>query len=245
MMTANMKNHTATQVILALKKKGSPQKAKSSAWFFKTGAGQYGHGDIFVGVSVPEQRAIAKQFAGLSFAEIDKLLRNKIHECRLTALHILLLQKKQADVSGRQMIAKFYLAHTACINNWDLVDTSARELLGEYLLDKKRDVLYRFACSHDLWERRIAIIATYAFIKEHDFNDTFAIAELLMNDKEDLMHKAVGWMIREVGNRSRAKEEAFLKKYAAVMPRTMLRYAIEKFPEPKRRYYMTMRSKRR
>ena len=232
----------ASQVERALKSLGTPEKAKSSAWFFKTGVGQYGHGDVFAGVTVPEQRKVARQFRDLPLAEIDKLLANKIHECRLTALLILVGQYQKADAAAREQIVRFYLAHTPRINNWDLVDSSASYILGLHLLhadEKKRKILYRLAKSRDVWERRIAVVATLALIvRANDYADTLAIAELLLSDTHDLMHKATGWMLREVGKCSPETLREFLRAHATHMPRTMLRYAIERFPEEERKGWL-------
>ncbi len=222
----------------SLKKLGTKEKAKSSAWFFKTGKGHYGYGDVFVGVSVPEQRKVAKEYKGLPLAEIGKLLKNKIHECRLTALLILAWQFRAADEKGKAKIAKFYLARAKNINNWDLVDVSAGGILGEYLFGKDRRVLYKLAKSKNLWERRISIVATFAFIRKKDFTDTFLISERLFSDKHDLIHKAVGWMLREVGKQSKPALVRFLKLNAKNMPRTSLRYAIERFPESERKKFL-------
>ena len=236
------KTNTAAQVERILKSLGTPERAKSSAWFFKTGVGQYGHGDVFAGVTVPEQRKVARQFRDLPLAEIDKLLANKIHECRLTALLVLVGQYQKADATACERIVQFYLAHTSRINNWDLVDSSASYILGLHLLyadEKKRKILYRLAKSKDLWERRIAIIATLAFIvRANDYADTLALAELLLSDTHDLIHKATGWMLREVGKRSPETLRGFLRTRANQMPRTMLRYAIERFPEGERKGWL-------
>jgi 3-methyladenine DNA glycosylase AlkD len=229
---------SATAVIKALKSLGTPEKAKIAAFFFKTGEGQYGHGDHFLGVKVPEQRRLARQFKDLSLSEIKKLLHHTTHECRLTALIILAGQYARAAEARREAIAAFYLLHTRRINNWDLVDASARDILGEHLLTRDRAVLYELARSSDLWERRIAIVATHAFIRHRQYADTLKIAELLLADRHDLIHKAVGWMLREVGNRSLAAEERFLKQHAAKMPRTMLRYAVEKMEQGKRQKFL-------
>lgn len=221
-------------VVSDLQEFASPAKAKSSAWFFKTGKGQYGEGDQFIGVTVPLQRMVAKKYKDLPLKDIDQLLNSPIHEHRLTALFILVGQYKKLPAR----VYDFYLKHTTKINNWDLVDSSASYIVGEWLMDKDRTILYKLARSKNLWERRIAIIATGAFIKNKEFKDTFAIAELLLHDDHDLIHKAVGWMLREVGKRDQKAEEAFLKKYYKTMPRTMLRYAIEKFSEDKRHEYL-------
>ncbi|NUM25282.1 MAG: DNA alkylation repair protein [Candidatus Buchananbacteria bacterium] len=207
--------------------------------FFKTGPGQYGEGDIFLGIKVPRTRLIAKKYLQLSLSEIQSLLNSSIHEYRLGALFILIAQYKVADDALKKKIFNFYLKNTRRINNWDLVDLSAPNIVGDYLLDRDRQVLYRLAGSKDLWGRRISIIATFAFIRNNDFNDTLKIAKTLIADPHDLIHKAVGWMLREVGKRELKVEEAFLNRYAAKMPRTMLRYAIEKFSDQKRKYYLT------
>jgi len=234
---------TALAVSRHLKKYSSAARARASAWYFKTRPGQYGHGDVFIGVNVPDQRKVARDFADLPLSEIDKLLQSKTHEHRLTGLFILVAQYKAADPKFKKELAKFYLAHKHRINNWDLVDSSASYVLGHHLLGASRAVLYRLARSKNLWDRRIAIIATAAFIREGEYGDTLNIAEILLHDTHDLIHKAVGWMLREVGNRSLAAEERFLRKHAATMPRTMLRYAIEKFPEYKRKVYLGMRAR--
>jgi 3-methyladenine DNA glycosylase AlkD len=214
------------------------EKATILARFFKTGKGQYGEGDAFLGIMVPAQRAIARKYSSLTLKGISTLLSSRMHEHRLVALFILVGQYRKADDRRKREIVEFYLHHSRHINNWDLVDLSAGHILGHSLLDKDRAVLYRLAASKNIWERRMAIIATSAFIRNNDFSDTLRIAELLLSDDHDLIHKAVGWMLREVGKRDRKKEEAFLKKHYRKMPRTMLRYAIEKFDEEKRKYYL-------
>ncbi len=215
-----------------------PEKAAILARFFKTGKGQYGEGDIFLGVVVPKQRTVAKKYAGLGLSDIQELLSSKVHEHRLVALLILVDKYKKADSEAKGEIARFYLKHTKQINNWDLVDLSAPNILGDYLLDRDRSLLYRLAGSKNLWERRISVMSTLAFISRKDFGDTLRIAEVLLDDDHDLIHKAVGWMLREVGKRDPQTEEAFLKKHYRRMPRTMLRYAIERFEEKKRRFLL-------
>ena len=223
-----------------MQKLKDPEKAKLLARFFKTGKGEYGEGDVFLGIVVPKQRAVAKKYIDLSLPDIQQLLSSKIHEERLTALFILVMkyQSKQCDEKTKKQIVDFYLKNTKRINNWDLVDLSAPKILGAYLLDKDRKILYKLAKSNHLWEKRIAVLATFEFIRNHQFEDALKIAEIMQKDRHDLIHKAVGWMLREIGNRDLRAEEAFLKKHCKNMPRTMLRYAIEKFPEAKRRFYM-------
>jgi 3-methyladenine DNA glycosylase AlkD len=207
--------------------------------FFKTGKGQYGEGDIFLGIKVPGQRTLAKQYRDLPISDVITLLQSKIHEYRLTALLILIQKYKTADNKARKTIFNLYLKHRKWLNNWDLVDLSAPNIVGDYLRDKDREVLYKLAKSKGLWDKRIAILATFEFIKAGDAKDTFGIAEILLNDKHDLIHKAVGWMLREAGKRiGQSTEEIFLKQHYHHMPRTMLRYAIERFPEPLKKKYM-------
>jgi len=221
-----------------LQKIADKDKAKLLQRFFKTGKGQYGEGDIFIGGKVPEQRKVAKKYPDLSLEEIQKLLSSKIHEYRLTSLFILIGKYKKSDELGKRKIFNFYLKNTKNINNWDLVDLSAPNIVGDYLLDKKRNLLYKLAKSKDLWEKRIAILATATFIRNNEYKDTLKISEMLLNDKHDLIHKGVGWMLREVGKRNQKSEEDFLKKHYKTMPRTMLRYSIERFSESKRKFYM-------
>ena len=232
----------AVYVRKELKSMADPYKAAILQRFFKTGPGQYGEGDIFIGVMVPQSRQIAKKFSQLPLGEVRTLLYSHIHEERLVAL--LILVRRYSSVSSgmeeKEKIAKFYLDHIKQVNNWDLVDLSAPNILGAHLVDSSRDrrrLLYRLAGSDNVWERRIAIVATHHFIRNGDFSDTLKIAEILLQDRHDLMHKAAGWMLREVGKKDAAAEEAFLEKHFSVMPRTMLRYAIERLPEDKRRRY--------
>jgi 3-methyladenine DNA glycosylase AlkD len=226
------------QVKKDLKNLANPEKAKILQRFFKTGKDEYGEGDVFLGITVPEQRRIAKKYSELPLKEIQKLLSGKIHEHRLTALLILVIKYKKADDTDQKKISSFYINNFRHINNWDLVDLSAEKILGDYLLEKDKSLLYRLAKSKNLWERRIAIMATFHFIKNNRFNDTLKISKLLLNDEHDLIHKAVGWMLRETGKRDREVEEKFLQKHYRKMPRTMLRYAIEKFNENKRQFYL-------
>lgn len=218
----------------------SPDDALFLQRFFKTGPGEYGEGDMFIGIRIPVLRNVARSALDLPAADVKKLLHSGIHEERMLALLILVLRfrnKKTTD-EERGRIYRFYLDHTAFINNWDLVDLSSEYIVGPYLEDKPRDPLYQLARSSLLWDRRIAIIATFHFIRLHDFSDTLSLSELLLNDSHDLVHKAVGWMLREIGKRNPAAEEDFLQKHYTRMPRTMLRYAIEKFPESRRQAYL-------
>lgn len=226
----------------ALAALATPERAASSRRFFKTGPGEYGEGDRFIGVPVPEQRKVAAQFATLPLADVAEVLRSPIHEERLVALLILARQMKRAknDPAAQRAIVDLYLAHTKHVNNWDLVDSSAYHLLGEYLLTRDRAPLRKLARSPLLWERRIAIIATLAFIRRGEHADTFAIAELLLDDEHDLIHKAVGWMLREVGEKvGLARLREFLAAHAPHrLPRTALRYAIEKLPPTERKRWL-------
>ena len=234
----------AADVRKELKSMADPDKAAMLQRFFKTGPGYYGEGDIFIGVMVPQSRQIAKKFSQLPLGEVRTLLYSCIHEERLVALLILAWRYNSSLSSSmeKEEIAKFYLEHIKQVNNWDLVDLSAPNILGAHLLVDNTDksLLYRLAGSENVWERRIAIVATHHFIRNGDFSDTLKIAEMLLQDRHDLIHKAVGWMLREVGKRDAAAEEAFLEKHWSVMPRTMLRYAIERLPESKRRRYKKM-----
>ncbi|MGO9115111.1 MAG: DNA alkylation repair protein [Thermoguttaceae bacterium] len=230
---------TAKDLQARLRSLGNPKDAAFLAGFFKTGPGQYGEGDVFIGVRVPMIRKTAKEFEELPLREVECLLHSPIHEERLAALVVLVMQAAKADAKTRKAIYDLYLANTKFINNWDLVDLSAPQIVGTYLADKSRKPLYRLAKSSWLWDRRISILATYHFIRLGDFGDTLQIAEITLADREDLMHKAVGWMLREVGKRDVAVLEGFLGRHCRVMPRTMLRYAIERLSEKKRRGYMT------
>lgn len=221
-----------------LKKKASLKRAKTSQLFFKTGKGEYAEGDVFIGVSVPEVRRIAKKYTDLSFPHIKKLLQSKIHEDRLVALLIVVEKFEKEEGVKKKEVYDFYIQSTRYINNWDLVDLSAYKIIGPHLLKKPKSILYKLARSKNMWERRIAIVATYHFIKNDLHDDTLKIAKILLGDEHNLIHKAVGWMVREVGNRSLETEEEFLKNHYQSMPRTMLRCAIEKFPEAKRKKYL-------
>jgi 3-methyladenine DNA glycosylase AlkD len=235
----------AREFQIRLRSLSNPDDAAFLAKFFKTGLGEYGQGDVFIGVRVPAIRKVAKQFKLLPLSEVVHLLHSPIHEERLAALVILVLQTARGNSETRKRGYDMYLANITCINNWDLVDLSAPQIAGVYLEDKSRRPLYRLAKSKSLWERRISILATLHFIRQKDFADTLKIAEILFSDKEDLIHKAVGWMLREVGKRDQQAEEEFLERHYRIMPRTMLRYAIERFPERKRQSYLSVSATRK
>ena len=213
--------------------------AKHSLRFFKTDKGQYGFGDIFLGVRAPKIRLIAKKHIDISIIDMKTLIQSKYHEERFLGL-IILVNKyaKTKDTKNRNQLYKIYVSSFKYINNWNLVDVTCPHVTGKHLIDKDRTLLYKWAKSEDLWTKRIAMISTFSFIRKNDLEDTFKIAEILLQDKHDLIHKAVGWMLREAGKRDIKKEEAFLKKHYKTMPRTMLRYSIEKFPETKRQKYL-------
>ena len=227
-----------TSLIKDLNELADPIKAEKLQGFFKTGKGEYGEGDVFLGISVPEQRKIAKKYRTLDLDEVISLLNSEIHEHRLVALLIMVDQFNKSDEDKRRKIVSLYLENTNFVNNWDLVDLSAHKILGEYYWDKPKDLLYLLAESDSLWERRISVISTFAYIRRGSFDESLKMAEKLVNDDHDLIHKAVGWMLREVGKRDQAKEEEFLMKHYKTMPRTMLRYAIEKSNADKRKFYM-------
>lgn len=231
------KLHTLQQEARSL---GTAERAKNSVWFFKTGPGQYGEGDVFIGVTVPSLRKLSRAYAGLSLVDIETLLHSREHEFRLLALFILVGQFRKAKSDEvRETIYDFYLANTKWINNWDLVDSSAGYIVGEFLKDRSKKILTTLAHSKSLWERRIAIISTFAYIKDGDAIDALVIARILLHDTHDLIQKAVGWMLREVGKRCGEKTELeFLDEHYKTMPRTMLRYAIERLSEKQRKHYM-------
>lgn len=219
-----------------LRKFADPAKAKTLQRFFKTGEGEYGEGDIFLGATVPDSRKVAKGHSGLRMWEVEELLKSPVHEERLVAILILV---EKFEAGEREKVAEFYLRHARKVNNWDLVDLSAYKILGERVMETRdSSVLYRLAESENLWERRMAIVSTFAFIRRGVFRDTLKIAEMLLQDRHDLMHKAVGWMLREVGKRDEKALEGFLDRHAAGMPRTALRYAVERIPEARRKVYM-------
>ena len=228
-------------ILTELKKYSSEARRKTNLRFFKTGKGEYGEGDVFIGVTVPDCRTVARTFLDSSLSLIENSLKSPIHEERLTALLVLGEKFSRAKKeSEKKEIAEFYLKNKKWVNNWDLVDSSADKILGNHLLNEKanRKIIYTLTDSPHLWDRRIGIIATFAFIKKMQFSDTFELCEKLLNDKHDLMHKACGWMLREIGKRDEKALEKFLQKNAPKMPRTMLRYAIERFPEKKRKDYL-------
>lgn len=230
--------NSLVQLQKSIHSKKNLEKAKILQGFFKTGKGQYGEGDIFFGITVPESRKIAKEFGELPLFDIEKLLESKIHEERVIALLILVDQFEIGDEKEQKECYDFYLDHTAWINNWDLVDLTAHKIVGEYLLEKNTKILTELVHSKNLWEKRIGIVATLAFIRKGKLSETFRLSKILMNDNHDLIHKAVGWMLREAGKRDEVSLEVFLEDYAAIMPRTMLRYAIEKFLPDRRAYYL-------
>lgn len=235
-----MSNMNDSQRLLQnIRRQANKKRALGSARFFKTGVGQYGAGDIFIGLTVPQCRQLAQQFSSLSLPHIKKLLASKVHEERLIALLILVDQFTTGTPSQRRNLFNFYLKHARYVNNWDLVDLSADKIVGEYLQGKSLLLLDKLARSNNLWEKRIAIVSTFAFIKRGIYQPTFRLALLLLNDSHDLIHKAVGWMLREVGKRASLTElKKFLRQHASRMPRTMLRYAIEHLPEQERKNFL-------
>jgi 3-methyladenine DNA glycosylase AlkD len=220
------------------RKLGNTEQAKHLQKYFKTEQGEYGEGDIFLGIRVPIIRKIAKKYSTLSISDAAEFLKSPIHEERLFALIILVELFRKKDEKNQEKIYELYLINTKYINNWDLVDVSAPHIVGAYLFTRDKKPIYMLARSENLWERRIAIMSTLYFIRNDEFNGTLKIAEILLKDTEDLIHKAVGWMLREIGKKDYKVEEEFLRKYYQEMPRTMLRYAIEKFPEEKRKSYL-------
>lgn len=221
-----------------LRRHSDAKKSKLLQRFFKTGPGEYAEGDIFLGINVPVLRALSKKYQFLTLKETLQLLKSSIHEERLLSLLILILKYNKSDLPEKEKIYKAYLGHSRYINNWDLVDVTAKHIVGAFLKDRPREILYKLAYSDSLWERRIAVLSTFYFIGNDDFEDSLKIAEILLLDKHDLIHKAVGWMLREIGKKNLPMEEKFLKKHYKVMPRTMLRYAIERFSELKRLEYL-------
>jgi 3-methyladenine DNA glycosylase AlkD len=231
-------------LIKELKKYASPARQKSNQWFFKTGPGQYGEGDQFMGVRVPHIRLVAKEFLDLSFVEIAKLIKSPIHEIRLVAIVVLVeknkLARKAEDKILQKKILDFYLKHRGQVNNWDLVDLSVHYILGQAILDgiQSKQILYKYAKSNNLWERRMSIVCTWIFIREGKLDDCLKLSKVLLQDKEDLMHKAVGWMLREAWKKDSVRVEKFLISNYAYLPRTTLRYAIERIEETKRKKFL-------
>ena len=230
--------NTASAVVAELKRLGDATSALAAQRYFKTGPGEYGEGDVFLGIRAADLRRVARGYSLASLPEIHKLLHSRFHEARLGALLILLHAYERGDDDLRAAVFDLYLANTDLINNWDLVDLSAPKIVGAHLGPGRHALLTRLAKSKSLWERRIAILATFWFIRHDHFAETLRIAHILLHDEHDLIHKAVGWALREVGKRDRQVEEAFLRKHGTQMPRTMLRYAIERFPEPLRQEYL-------
>lgn len=234
--------NTVQKVVKELKVASSPERAKILQRFFKTGPGEYGEGDVFLGIKVPQIRSVVKKYRGIGSREVRKLLSSKFHEVRMAGVLLLVEDMRKADVNARKNIFETYLKNRNGINNWDLIDLSAPTVVGEYLLSapKEKIVIKKLSEEKNMWSRRIAILATFAFIREGKFGDTLALAKKYLSDKEDLTHKATGWMLREVGKRDKKTLVRFLDQYASVMPRTMLRYAIEKFSPPEREYFMRL-----
>jgi 3-methyladenine DNA glycosylase AlkD len=232
-------NSTMHPLQLSLRKKARSEKISIYQNFFKTGKGEYGEGDIFIGVTVPDTREVAQHFVSIPLPELIPILSSKIHEDRMCGL-LVLVYKFQSSHSekDKKEVVDFYIKHHLAGNNWDLIDCVADKILGPWLMDKDKALLYKYANSDNLWERRIAIVSTFHFIKNNSFDDTLKISEILLKDKHDLIHKACGWMLREVGKRNKSVLVAFLKKHYHSMPRTMLRYAIERFPERERKAYL-------
>jgi len=229
---------TASQIRAALKRHADPRHASILQRFFKTKPGEYGAGDTFIGIKMPQVRSVARAFRSAPLHTAIELLKSPIHEERLLALLLFVEQYDKGDEEQRATIYNVYLKQTKYINNWDLVDLSAPQIVGRHLETRDRSVLIRLSQSTSLWERRIGIMATFWFIKKGNFSDALMISEILLKDSNDLIHKAVGWMLREIGKRNITVEEEFLKRHYKDMPRTMLRYAIERFPENKRQDYL-------
>ena len=230
-----------TTIIEELTALSSDEKRQVLPRFFKTGPGEYGEGDLFIGTAVPDTRQVAKAHRDISMADVEALLNSEWHEVRLAALLIMVAKANKADDSTRKELFDFYLSHTDRINNWDLVDLSVKTIVGEYLMGKPRDQLYILAKSQSPWEVRMAIVSTFAFIRKGELDDTYRLCDMLMNHKHELIHKACGWMLREAGKRDPGRLRDWLAPRCAVMPRTMLRYAVEKFDAEERRRFMERR----
>lgn len=233
---------TAEDARNKLKSLASPEAAALATRFFKTGPGQYGEGDTFIGINVPTLRTVSRSFRALPLDEVRSLLHSPVHEERHLALMILVLQVAKCDDDHRKRVYDLYLGNTRFVNNWDLVDCSAPQVVGGYLMTRPREPLSVLARSESLWERRIAVVSTQHFIRHGEFGDTLAICRALLGDREDLIHKATGWMLREVGKKDQSVLVGFLDRHGAVMPRTMLRYAIERFPTGQRQAYLRKKS---
>jgi 3-methyladenine DNA glycosylase AlkD len=232
-----------TLLRLEAKKHATKKRAEANAWYFKTGKGEYGEGDKFLGLTMPAQRKIAKQFCALPYTDIKKLLDDSYHELRMIGLLILVYKFEKTSEKGQKKIFNFYLRNRKAVNKWDLVDVSTPKIVGKYLLERpvaERKFLYTYAKSKNLWVRRIAILATFPFIDANKFNDTLKISKMLLDDKEDLIHKAVGWALREVGKKDEKVLKNFLDTHIRKLPRTTLRYSIERFPEKERKMYLKM-----
>ena len=229
---------TLKEIRDAIRSLADPEQAKNLQRFFKTGPGEYGEGDRFLGLRVPQIRALVKKLGVVPVSTIKSLIRSPWHEERMLALLLMVHRYKKSDDSGREELYHLYLDSTKYINNWDLVDVTAKDIIGAWLYTRSRKPLYILVRSDSLWERRIAILSTFHFIAKNDFDDALKLAKILLHDEHDLMHKAVGWMLREIGKRDRKREEAFLVEHYQTMPRTMLRYAIEHFPEKRRKAYI-------
>ena len=241
--TFKVKDLTATEFVNELMNHASEEQAKKSRRYFKTGKGDYGEGDVFIGVKMGQIFELVKAYSEMPIEEIEKLLENEIHEIRAGGVSIMdkASRKKKLSPDRLKDFYELYMRRIDRINNWDLVDLGCMHLTGCYLFDKKRDILYNLAKSSNLWERRIAIVSTCYFIRQGDLDDTFALAEMLVEDKIDLIHKGTGWMLRMAGDRDRQKLISFLDKFASTMPRTMLRYSIEKFDKEERTYYLKLK----
>lgn len=226
------------KILKEIYSKINKKKAKLLSGFFKMGKGQYGEGDVFFGLTMPVSREIAEKYKDIPFSEINSLLKNKVHEVRLICILVLVHRYKKGTADEKKKIVDFYLKNTKYINNWDLVDLSADRILGDYLLDKNRDILLKLACSKNLWEQRIAIISTFAFIRKGDIKWTLKIAKIFIEHNHDLIHKATGWMLRETGKKNMKELRKFLNANISRMPRTMLHYAIERLPENIRLKYI-------
>lgn len=235
-----MDNTILSQIYDSLLLRSDYEKKLVLPRFFKTGKGQYGEGDQFIGVTVPNIREIAKEYKSVGFEVIKELLQSPWHEMRMCALLILVDSCRGKQKTVAQDIFDFYLSHTKYINNWDLVDLSAPQIVGRFLLDKDRDILYKLAESDLLWDNRIAIVSTLTFIRHNDLDDTYKLSLKMMEHRHDLMHKAIGWMLREAGKRDEERLYKFVKEYKSLMPRTMLRYSIEKFDSTIRKELMTL-----